>query len=383
MRSIFGIPEICLTLVFDSNNPLIARYNAPYGFGTSKVTLTASYTYGTATATRDFEFTVKDKAPFSFGSVVMKDSDGNRIYRPVDGATVDAVVGTANSTDAAKIYLGLYDSQDRLVDAGMNTLSNGIARFNKDIDEDIKYKVLALKDGTIEPLAVAKTEDFPENSSPKIYILGDSIAATYTNDRPYGGWGQYLSSIFSNNVQIDNSRSLGSRSMKYVLDENSFGYVMDNARPGDYMFIMLGCNDQGGTTEWHRATKEEYTMLLRAMILEAKSKGVIPVVLTTIARYSWANQNQDPVTGLYNPNDTYGAAGYLAASLDVADETGAVAIDMHGITFAELQKLGPVATEGYYADHTHTNHTGAKWVVGLMKEALKEINIPLSDYIID
>ncbi len=371
------------TLVFDPDNPLIARYNAPYGFGTSKVKLTATYKYGTATATREFDLTVKDRAPFSIGSVVMEDAKGNRIYRPLDGATIESVVASVNTNDASKLYLGLYDSQDRLVDAGIGTLVNGKFVFNKNISANTKYKVFALKNGTIEPLAVAKTEDFPENASPKIYILGDSIAATYTTDRPYGGWGQYLGSIFSSNVKIDNSRSLGSRSMKYVLDENSFGYVMDNAKSGDYLFIMLGCNDQGGSAEWHRATKEEYIMLLRAMILEAKSKGVIPVVLTTIARYSWANQTQDATTGLYHPNDTYGEAGYFAASLELADEVGVPAIDMHAITFEELERLGPDATEGYYADHTHTNHVGAKWVVSLMKDALKKINLPLSDYIVD
>ena len=361
------------TYIIDKDNPLIARYNAPFGNGTSKVTLRATYTYGTATGTKDFELIVKDRKKYEVDTVLIKDSNGNRVYRPVDNSVIESVSYTANSTETAKMYLAIYDVDKRLVTCKTAIAEDGKCTFNQAINANQTYKVFLWENGTVTPLATPEDGVYPESETPKIFVIGDSIAQTYTTTaKDIKGFGQYLDTAF-NGVLIDNTQAVGGRTTKYALAEDRLKYVLDNSVAGDYLFIMLGHNDEKYNTDYYGATIKEYKIIFNQMIDSAKAKGVTPVILTSLAR------PQYPGGVLVDSHD-----GYRQALFAIAEATGTPLIDVDTISRNVLKQYTSATYEtlGYFVPgDTHTTEKGAKWVVSIIADELKKMNLPISEYL--
>lgn len=358
------------TFVFDSQNELIARNNAPYGRGTSKVTLTAMCEYNGKTAVKTFDLTVKDRTPYEIDTVLMKDSDGNRIYRPLEGAKIESVSYTKVKSDApdAQLYLAIYDSDGRLINGICGTPSDGEVVFNAAINPGETYKVFVWDNG-LHPLAEQrKSEASESNGTPKIFVIGDSIAQTYSSSSNLVGFGQRLNTIF-NGVTVNNSQAVGGRTTKYALAENRLKYVLDNASEGDYLFVSLGHNDEK-IGDYYGATIEEYKMILTQMVDAVRSKGVETVLLTPVARP-------------YPDNDSH--KNYSDAMLEVAKATGTPVFDIDELTKVAVwgKSTDEIKALGYYnyPGDTHLVSAGADWVVGIIGNELRKSNHPLSDYL--
>src|SRR6185436_7709503 len=78
-----------------------------------------------------------------------------------------------------------------------------------------------------------------------VYLAGDSTMAQKTFDRrPETGWGEYLQIQFdAAKVRIENHAQNG-RSTKSFIDEGRWQAIISKLRPGDYVFIEFGHNDE-------------------------------------------------------------------------------------------------------------------------------------------
>src|SRR5438067_10884424 len=78
-----------------------------------------------------------------------------------------------------------------------------------------------------------------------IYMIGDSTMANkpLKAPNPERGWGQILPIYFKENVHIENHAQNG-RSTKSFIDEGRWKTVLDRLRPGDYVIIQFGHNDE-------------------------------------------------------------------------------------------------------------------------------------------
>ena len=211
-----------------------------------------------------------------------------------------------------------------------------------------------------------------------VYLIGDSTCATkeLAKQNPERGWGQLFRPLFDGSVTVCNHAANG-RSTKSFRDEGRWKTVCDGLRPGDYVFIQFGHNDQKQSDSTRYASPLQYAANLRRYVAETRERGAVPVLLTPIVRRRFTDGVLD---------DTHGP--YAAAVRRVAAETGTVLIDAERLTREWVSRLGDEASTAYYMwvepgtnprwpdgrqDNTHLNVRGARTVARMIAARLPEL----------
>ena len=119
-----------------------------------------------------------------------------------------------------------------------------------------------------------------------IYIIGDSTAANKDIKKgPERGWGMALQGYFTENIKVDN-RALNGRSTRSFVLEGHWQKVLDAMKPGDYLIVQFGHNDEKGSIGDKRHTDagltfdDNYRMFARA----AMAKGATPILMNCVVR---------------------------------------------------------------------------------------------------
>lgn len=174
----------------------------------------------------------------------------------------------------------------------------------------------------------------------RILCLGDSIMQY--NDFstfPQTGWVQELTRFFSVNTQWLNFARNG-RSTKSFIDEGRFMRVMAEAQKGDFALIQFGHNDEKSSDPTRFTSCEKgaaFRKNLSYFVRELRSKGVMPVLLTPMARRMFEN------TQIINSHSEY-----PQAIIETAAEENVPCIDMNKLTMEFLAKCGEVASRRFY-----------------------------------
>jgi len=216
-----------------------------------------------------------------------------------------------------------------------------------------------------------------------IYSIGDSTMATKVNPdtNPEFGWCQVLPSFFKPDVVIDN-RAINGRSTKSFIAEKKWEAVYKVLKPGNYVFIQFGHNDEKITdsiryTNPHTA----YRYNLIKFVKESREKGAVPILFSPIAR---RNFNEQGV--LISKHETYSMEMRL-----VAQEFNVPFIDMEYLTESLEIAYGPEKSKQlhlhfklgevpYYPegkdDDTHLSIKGATEIAKIAIAQLKLLTNP-------
>ena len=218
----------------------------------------------------------------------------------------------------------------------------------------------------------------------KIFLIGDSTMANKPlADNPERGWGQMLPLYFNDNVEIENC-AVNGRSTKSFIDEGRWKKVYEQLKPGDYVFIQFGHNDEKiKDPKRYAAPHSAYKDNLIKFVKEAKEKGAIPVLITPVNRRKF-----DAGGKLI---DTHG--DYPGVVREVAKEENTALIDLYNSSKKLFSELGPEGTKkiflwvpaGEYAslpegkkDNTHFCMYGAETVAGLVVNGIKKLDLPIA-----
>lgn len=76
-------------------------------------------------------------------------------------------------------------------------------------------------------------------------MIGDSTMSNkpLEGNNQERGWGHVLGSFFTEDVRVEN-HAMNGRSSKSFIDEGRWETVVNKIRPGDYVFIQFGHNDE-------------------------------------------------------------------------------------------------------------------------------------------
>jgi lysophospholipase L1-like esterase len=213
-----------------------------------------------------------------------------------------------------------------------------------------------------------------------VYIAGDSTV-TDQGGEPYTGWGQVLPRFFSDHVAVSNHAESG-RALYSFRGERRLDKILSTIKPGDYLFIQFGHNDQknkapgSGPFTTYKADLEQY-------IKAARDKGATPVVVTPMYRRRF---------------DSFGKLGnslgdFPAAARKVAVEQKVALIDLHEMSGKVFQSLGeegskqaflfvPAGTvpgqEKEIKDNSHFSAYGAYELARCVVEAIRASDLPLA-----
>jgi lysophospholipase L1-like esterase len=223
-----------------------------------------------------------------------------------------------------------------------------------------------------------------------LYIAGDSTAAVKLPEkRPETGWGEFLRSHFDEQkVQVEDDAKNG-RSTKSFIDEGLWQQIVDKLKPGDYVFIQFGHNDESKSKGERYAPPEMYRANLVRMVNDVRARDANPVLFTPVARRKF-DQNGNYVE--QHP------AEYPAAVRSVAEELHVPMIDMLEASRKVLEEYGdgpsrrlflqlkPGESPNYpngVEDNTHFNPVGAKIMCDLAVEGIRRRQLPIVKYLKD
>ena len=243
------------------------------------------------------------------------------------------------------------------------------------------------------------------NKVTTIFIVGDSTAAEKKNvqTNPERGWGMVLQGCFDEKVIVDN-HAVNGRSSKSFMDEGKWQVVLNKIKPGDYVFIQFGHNDEKPDPKRHTDANTTFAANLRRYVEETRSKGGIPVLFNPVVRRCWfiATDKNDDDEKLRNTTfdsdevinsdtlvDTHG--DYALVPCQIAKEMKVTFIDATQITHDIESQLGAVESRKLHMwfrpgevatipqgrkDNTHYNVYGAHIVANALAQAIGE-QIPL------
>lgn len=216
-----------------------------------------------------------------------------------------------------------------------------------------------------------------------IYGIGDSTMANKSKPEvnPEHGWGQVLPLFFNSDVVVDN-RAVNGRSTRSFINEKKWEAIYKVLKPGDYVFIQFGHNDQKNAdstryTNPHTA----YRHNLIRFVKETREKGAIPILFSSIVR---RNFNEKGVL-----IDTHGE--YPMETRLVAQEYNVPFVDLQYYTELLEMSYGPEKSKelhlhykpgeiAFYpegkVDDTHLGLKGATAVAELALNQIKLLNDP-------
>ncbi len=217
-----------------------------------------------------------------------------------------------------------------------------------------------------------------------VYTIGDSTMCLYdtANARHQRGWAQMLPQFFNDDVKIVDA-ARGGRSSKSFYNEGLWKNVIDKVKPGDYVFIQFGHNDEKNDTI--RGTKPwgEYYYYLKLYVKQTLAKDGIPVFFTPIVRRYFDKTGHITGKGMHNlgPGDSVG--NYPKVMRFIAQKMNVPLIDLTLLTKKLVESYGPEKSKELYisTDKTHPTLLGATKIAALACKGIKGLHLPLAGYL--
>lgn len=263
----------------------------------------------------------------------------------------------------------------------------------------IKYFLVLL-------LCVLSLSAYKKNEKITIFMIGDSTMANkdISGGKMERGWGMMLKNFFTEDVIVDN-HALNGRSSKSFISEGHWPKVVEKIKPGDYVFIQFGHNDEKDDPKRHTDPGTTFDENLRKFVKETRMRGGIPVLFNSVVRRIFTNSTTAVADDDTRSNssadlvegdtlvDTHG--DYLLSPRNVARELDVPFVDANKITHDLEQGLGPDKSKKLHMwylpnevpslpkgrqDNTHYNVYGAYVVAGLLADAVSDAVPELRQY---
>ena len=196
----------------------------------------------------------------------------------------------------------------------------------------------------------------------RIVLVGDSTVAAKS------GWGTAFAKLLGPGAECFNE-ALGGRSSKSFRDEGAWEKAV--AHKPAWVLIQFGHNDQPGKGPARETDPDTtYFANMARYVDEARAAGAKPVLITSMARRTFANGR---IVTTLTP--------YVEAVKRVAAEKHVPLVDLHARSIELVEKLGPEGMaemeppgkEPGSKDHTHLTERGGEMIAPLIVEELRKV----------
>ncbi|WP_315817780.1 rhamnogalacturonan acetylesterase [Paraflavitalea speifideaquila] len=230
---------------------------------------------------------------------------------------------------------------------------------------------------------VCAIEITPAQEVVTVFLAGNSTVVDQAEE-PYAAWGQMIPAFFQpGKVAIANYAESG-EALHSFISARRLEKVLSLMKPGDYLFIEFGHNDQKQKGEGI-GPFTSYKRNLQFFIAETRKKGGIPVLITSMHRRSF-----DSTGKIVN---TLG--DYPAAVRQTAAEEGVALIDLNNMSQVLYEAWGPDKSQQAFViypantfpgqdkelkDNTHFNPYGAYEIARCILQGIRDNQLPLARY---
>jgi lysophospholipase L1-like esterase len=222
-------------------------------------------------------------------------------------------------------------------------------------------------------------------AKPTVWLIGDSTVKNGQDG--FTGWGSVVGPFFDPAKATVENRALGGRSSRSYLREGLWGKVEAELKPGDFVIMQFGHNDNGPLDDAKaraplkgngdetkdivrkegrgKETVRSFGWYLRKYIAETKAKGATPVVCSLIPRDIW---KEGKVVRSVNSHAQW--------AKEAAEQGGAHFVDLNSLVADRYDALGREKVHAAFfteKDHTHTNKAGAELNAECVAEGLQKL----------
>ncbi len=217
-------------------------------------------------------------------------------------------------------------------------------------------------------------------------MIGDSTMADKpVVDNPEVGWGQVFPKFFDSTVTVEN-HAMNGRSTRSFLAENRWEPVLEKLKPGDYVVIQFGHNDEKPEKVDRYTPPDDYRRNLIKFVTETAAKGATPILCTPIVRRRFDKDGK-----FYDEHGVYpDVVREIAASHKVP------LIDMHRKSRDLLVRLGPDSSKSLFLwiepgqykslpkgrrDDTHFSLYGATTMAEFAADGIRSLGLDLAKHL--
>jgi lysophospholipase L1-like esterase len=199
-----------------------------------------------------------------------------------------------------------------------------------------------------------------------IFVAGDSTLCDWvgTNTSAVSddetGWAQALPQYFAMGAAVANYADSGETAGGFYT--KFFGQAKAALKPGDYVFVQFGHNDQKDAT-----ATADYKANLMKYVQDARDKQATPVLFTPVSRSS--GTDADP-----------GFAGLDQQVRDLALAEHVAYVDLTVLS-RNYYKTVPDKSKLFADSGTHLSSLGANAVAGLVAKAIRDGDLPLKSLV--
>lgn len=250
-----------------------------------------------------------------------------------------------------------------------------------------------------------------------VFMVGDSTMANknFSNGSTERGWGMVLQGCFAEDIVVDN-HALNGRSSVSFIREGHWQKVLDRIKPGDYVIIQFGHNDEKadkGSSVRHTTPGTTFDATLAQYVSETRQRGGIPILLNCVERRLFYNAavgsdkddetlrdtpwgSEKVNTDTLVPTHVTPDGDYTTAPRRVADAMGVPFIDATAISHRMEQEHGVEGSRLLHVwlkpgevksipngrqDNTHYSIYGAHVIANLLADAIGEAVPALKRYV--
>ncbi|SFE85112.1 glycosyl hydrolase [Thermophagus xiamenensis] len=216
-----------------------------------------------------------------------------------------------------------------------------------------------------------------------VFLAGNSTVVDQEYE-PYAAWGQMITGFFDTGIVVANYAFSGA-SLSSFKGLKRMDKIMSLLKPGDYVFIEFGHNDQKqkgeGIGPW-----QSFSNYLKEFILLTREKGGKPVLVTPMNRRSFDESGKIV--------HTHG--DYPAAMRKVAKEENVPLIDLNVMSKELYEAWGVEESRKAFVqypantfrgqnqkleDNTHFNNYGAYQIALCIVKGIRDLNLDLANHL--
>ncbi len=175
---------------------------------------------------------------------------------------------------------------------------------------------------------IGAVEITPVDDAVTVYLMGDSTVTDQPGE-PWAAWGQMLPRFFTDKVAVANYAESG-ESLRSSAGVGRLNKVVSVLKPGDYVFLQFGHNDQKEKGEGVGAFTT-YKTELKRYVSEIRKKGATPVLVTSMNRRRFDESGKIVAT----------LGDYPEAVRQAAKEEKVPLIDLNVMSKTLFEAMGP------------------------------------------
>ena len=215
-----------------------------------------------------------------------------------------------------------------------------------------------------------------------IFLVGDStMAEKKSAKRPETGWGEFLPQHFNTKkVRVEN-HAMNGRSTRTFIEEKRWQAILEKLKPGDYVFIEFGHNDQPKEKASHTPPADFRNNLIR-FVNETRAKKANPILLTPVMRRRFDDKGEFFDTHFEYPDLMRAVANEFNVPLIDMQRKSERIIKQYGVENSRklFLQLNPGEHPNYpkgVEDNTHFSPLGAELMAAEAVVGLRELKIDL------